>query len=220
MQQHDQGKDRAELAGLHAAVIADILDERGHRHQSLSPAIQPLDPSRRIFGRALTVLAEATSVVPEEPYRMEMEAVDALGGGDVLVATVTGPTECGFWGELLTAAALSHGGTGVILDGFTRDSQAIRELGFPLFARGCSPLDSKGRADVVAYGDPIDCGGVRVHTGDYVFGDADGVIVIPADEVDAVLAAASEKVGLEGEMRQALRGGMRVMDAYLQYGIL
>ncbi len=220
MQENDESGLGSELPPLHAAAIADILDEHGLRHQSLSPEIAPLDPRRRIFGRALTVRAQTTDVMPDEPYLKELEAVDALGEGDVLVATVEGPGACGFWGELLTTAALRQGATGVIIDGYTRDSAAIVDLAFPCFTRGCSPLDSKGRAEVVAYGESLSCGGVTVATGDYVYGDSDGVIVIPGELADEVLAAATAKIGVEGEMRKALREGMRVMDAYAQYGVL
>lgn len=210
----------AHVEQLYAAVVADVLDERGLRHQSLAPGIAPLGADQRLFGRALTVLAADTFEEPAEPYRRELEAVDALRDGDVLVSTVLGAGECGFWGELLSVAALSRGARGAIIDGYTRDSQAIRALDFPLFARGCCPLDSKGRSDVISYGTPIDCGGVRVHTGDYVFGDADGVVVIPGAIVEEVLTDALAKVSAESEMRKALRAGMGVIDAYERYGVL
>ena len=209
-----------DLPSVHAAAIADILDELGLRRQSLSPEIQPLLPDSRVFGRALTVLAGSTWVKADEPYRKELEAVDALRAGDVLVATVMGSETCGFWGELLTTAALANGATGAVIDGYTRDSPAIREMGFPLFARGASPLDSHGRSEVIRYAEPIECGGVRVETGDYLFGDSDGLVVIPADRVAEVLDAASQKIGVEGEMRKALRQGMPVMDAYDKFGVL
>lgn len=209
-----------DLDSVHAAAIADILDELGLRRQTLSPEIQPLAPDTRIFGRAMTVLATSTWTKPEDPYRKELEAVDALQAGDVFVATVLGPETCGFWGELLTTAALANGATGAVIDGHTRDSGAIREMDFPLFARGNSPLDSHGRSEVVRFGEPIECGGVRIETGDYLFGDSDGLVVIPAARVDEVIAAAAAKIGVEGEMRKALLGGMPVMDAYDKYGVL
>lgn len=217
---HNHQEDFKGLDSVHAAAIADILDELGLRQQTLSPEIQPLAPDARIFGRAMTVLATSTWTKPEEPYRKELEAVDALQAGDVFVATVLGPETCGFWGELLTTAALSSRATGAVIDGHTRDSGAIREMDFPLFARGNSPLDSHGRSEVVRFGEPIACGGVRIETGDYLFGDSDGLVVIPATRADEVIAAAAAKVGVEGEMRKALRGGMPVMDAYDKYGVL
>lgn len=207
-------------SSLFSAVIADALDELGYREQAMDPGIVPLDPGRPLFGRALTVTATAVHDIPAEPYRKELEAVDALNRDDVLVASVAGGGHCGFWGELLTTAALAKGAAGAIIDGFTRDSNGIVSLGFPLFARGCSPLDSKGRSDVIGVGATIDCGGVRVSAGDLVFGDRDGVVVLPSAVADHAIEAALVKVGRESEMRAALRDGMGVLDAYERYGVL
>lgn len=205
---------------LYSAVIADVLDDLGHREQALAPEVTSLLGGSRLFGRALTVNATAVFEIPEEPYRKELEAVDALTEGDVLMAAVSGPGHCGFWGELLTTAAVGKGARGAVIDGYTRDLEAIAKLEFPLFARGCSPLDSKGRTDVIEVGGAIRCGGVHVRSGDYVFGDRDGVVVIPAAAVDEVLAAAFRKVSQESEMRVALREGMGVLAAYERYGVL
>jgi 4-hydroxy-4-methyl-2-oxoglutarate aldolase len=210
-----------EVTALYAAVIADVLDELGFREQAMDPAIRPLPGVSRLFGRAFTVRAETTAEIPEEPYRAELEAVDALVDGDVVVAAVEGEHgPSGFWGELLTTAALSRGGRGAVVDGYTRDSEAIAALGYSLFARGSSPLDSKGRSEVIGYGEPVRCGGVLVATGDLVFGDQDGVVVIPEDAAEKVFALALDKVGRESEMRVALRGGMGVIEAYDRFGVL
>lgn len=215
-----QVRSSNELARLHAAVIADILDEKGYRDQAMDPSIRPLDSGLPVFGRALTALAITTDEIPEEPYRRELEAVDALSENEVLVAQITGEGRCGFWGELLATAALSKGANGVVTNGYTRDSGALMSMKFPLFSRGACPLDSKGRADVISYGEPVECGGVAVESGDFIFGDADGVVVVPAAMVDEVLDGALAKVGIEGEMRKALKQGMPVMDAYDKYGVL
>jgi 4-hydroxy-4-methyl-2-oxoglutarate aldolase len=214
----DQDRD---VSVLYAAVIADILDELGFREQAMGPGIRPLPGVSRLFGRAFTVRAETTDEMPAEPYRAELEAVDALVPGDVVVASVEGDHgPSGFWGELLTTAALSRGGRGAVVDGYIRDSEAITALGYPLFARGCSPLDSRGRSEVVAFGEPMRCGSVLVATGDLVFADSDGVVAIPADVADEVFERALDKVGRESEMRTALRTGMGVIEAYDRFGVL
>lgn len=107
-----------------------------------------------------------------------------------------------------------------MIDGFTRDSGGIIEMGFPVFTRGYSPLDSKGRIEVVAHGVPIRCGGVVVSPGDIVFGDRDGVVIIPENAAREVLLKATDKVEGESNMRRALQQGMGIVEAYREYGIL
>lgn len=205
---------------LYSAVIADVLDDVGFRHQAMDHNIRPVSPGFKIAGRAFTVQATRVYEIPDNPYEKELEAVDSLSRGDVFVGTVNSSTGCGFWGELLSTAAVSKGARGAIVDGFTRDSQSIIEMGFPVFARGCNPLDSKGRVDVISYGAPIECGGVKISTGDLVFADHDGVVVVPWQVVGEVISKALEKVEGEDGMRSALARGMGVVEAYKEHGIL
>jgi regulator of RNase E activity RraA len=215
------GFDFAEIKRkLYSAVIADVLDALGFRYQAMTPGIRPLSPSFKVVGRAFTVLAASVYEIPADPYEKELEAVDNLKAGDVLVGTVNGSVICGFWGELLSTAAVSKGASGAVVDGFTRDSQPIIEMGFPVFARGYNPLDSKGRVEVSSYGTPIECGGVKISTGDLVFADLDGVVVTPRPVVDKVIGKALDKVESEDGMRNALKSGVGVVQAYRQHGIL
>lgn len=205
---------------LYAAVIADVLDELGFRRQAMDHSLRPLGPGMVVVGRALTVLATDVYEVPENPYEKELQAVDRLSEGDVLVATTNGSTSSGFWGELLTTAAKSKGARGAVIDGLTRDSAQILKMGFPVFVRGYNPLDSKGRTDVISFGSTIECGGVRVRTGDVVFGDNDGVVIVPEEVAGETLRKADEKVSGENEVRHALEQGVGVVEAYNKYGIL
>jgi 4-hydroxy-4-methyl-2-oxoglutarate aldolase len=205
---------------LYTAVVADILDAKGHTGQALAPSIRPLAAPSALFGRAVTVQARQVSEMPEQPFLNELRAVDALSPGDVFVGAVEAEQPCGFWGELLTTAAIAKGARGAVIDFYARDTAAVAGLGFPVFARGSSPLDSLGRTDVLSFGDPIECAGVRVATGDYVIGDDDGVVVIPAHLAHSVIVEAREKVAKEGEMRRALQSGMGPVEAYERYGVL
>lgn len=205
---------------LYSAVIADVLDDLGFRNQALGHNIRPVDPSRKLVGRVYTILATDTVEIPADPYINELEAVDGLTEGSVAVASTGGFTSAALWGELLSTAAKSKGARGAVIDGFTRDSTGIIEMGFPVFTKGYSPLDSKGRIEVVAHGAPIRCGGVVVRPGDIVFGDRDGVVVIPEDAAEEVLHRATDKVEGESNMRQALHQGMGIVEAYRKYGIL
>jgi 4-hydroxy-4-methyl-2-oxoglutarate aldolase len=205
---------------LYSAVVADILDGLGFRNQALPHDIRPVDPSRKLVGRAYTILATDTVEIPEDPYIKELEAVDGLTDSGVVVASVKASADAALWGELLTTAAISKGGRGAVIDGFTRDSSGIIEMGFPVFTRGYSPLDSKGRIEVIAHGIPIRCGGVVVNAGDIIFGDRDGIVVIPEDVSEEALLRASKKVDDESKMKSALQQGMSIVDAYREYGIL
>jgi regulator of RNase E activity RraA len=206
------------LAKLYTPVVADVLDKLGFRSQCMDPRIRPLWPEAKIAGFALTVqTVPAREVSPPCPYAGELAAVDSLQPGDVLVVS---RSDCSFWGELLSTAANYSGCRGVILDGPTRDSAAIRSMGFPVFHVGFHPADSLGRLDVVTHDVPIECGGVLVHPGDLVLADHDGVVVVPNSAAEETLRLAEEKVSGENLVRKALAGGMKTTEAFKKYGIL
>ena len=205
---------------LYSAVIADILDEMGYRNQAMSYDLHPLREDDVVVGRAFTVLAADVYDIPEHPYSMEFKAVDSLQEWDVLVVNTNGSTCSGFWGELLTTAALRHGATGAVIDGMSRDTKAIRKMNFPLFIKGTNPLDSKGRTDVIAYQCTIECGGITVRPGDIIFGDFDGIVVIPSAIAKEVVDRALEKVNAENVVRDELRAGASAEDVWNKYHIL
>src|SRR5207244_5691408 len=130
--------------------------------------LRPLRPEWRIFGRAATLSAMTVAAEPRQPYAVELECVDALRPGEVLVATTNGDRGSALWGELLSTASRAHGAVGAVIDGLTRDAARIIEMDFPVFATGFCPLDSKGRLDGVAYGQPIRVGECVVSPGDLV----------------------------------------------------
>jgi 4-hydroxy-4-methyl-2-oxoglutarate aldolase len=205
---------------LFSSVIADALDGMGHRDQILRHDIRPLDSNMIVVGRAMTVLSVDVYSIPDEPYKLELEAVDSLKENDVLVAQTNGTTRSSLWGELLSTAATYLGANGAVIDGFTRDTKAIIDMEFPVFVRGIAPFDSKGRSDVIAYNVEIECGGVTVSPGDIIFGDCDGIVVIPQSIEEEVIAASFEKVRGEKEVRNALLNGMSTTEAFKKYGIL
>ena len=187
---------------LYSAVIADVMDKMGVKLPTcMRNNIRGIEPSTKIFGRAFTVLAADVYEEQPEPYKLELEAVDAIGPGEVMVATTNGSTSSGFWGELLSTCAKRNGSVGAIIDGCTRDAKKIMELGYPLFVRGYCPYDSNGRTDVIAYKVPIMCGDVLVNQGDLVFADFDGVVVVPKDIADEVIEKALQKVQAENIVR-------------------
>ena len=205
---------------LYSSVIADILDDFGVRNNVMHYSINPVVPNMVVMGRAFTILATDIYQIPEKPYELEIESVDNVKKGDVIVATTNKSTSSGFWGELLSTGAKGHGCRGVIIDGLTRDQNKIIEMDLPLFVKGSSPYDSKGRTEVIAYQVPIVCGGVLVHPGDIVFADVDGIVVIPQDIEDEVIKKAREKVCGENKVREELLSGVSFKDVFNKYHIL
>jgi regulator of RNase E activity RraA len=205
---------------LYSAVLADVLDGLGHRTSALPPSLRPLRPEWRLFGRAATLSAVPVAAAPADPYAVELECIDALRPGDVLVATMNGDRGSALWGELLSTAARAHGATGAVIDGLTRDAAKIMAMDFPVFAAGFSPLDSKGRIDSIHHGRAIRVGECVVQPGDWVFGDIDGVVVVPAALADEAFPRALEKVRGENRVREELARGRSVREVFAEHGIL
>jgi regulator of RNase E activity RraA len=198
----------------------DVMDAMQVRRQCLEPRIRPLLPAMRTWGEAVTIHLEAVTEVPARPFQLEMELIDELSEGQVVVAQCEARELSAFWGGLLTNAALGRKAAGVITDGGVRDYAEITALGFPTFAAGLTPYDSLGRMDGKRRGTPITCGGVRVCPGDLVFGDMDGVVVVPQGIVERVVAKAWEKVNAESTVRDELRAGASVVATFRKYGVL
>jgi regulator of RNase E activity RraA len=205
---------------LYSAVISDILDELGYRYQSLDSELRPLDDSLVLIGRAFTAVAVEVYDIPQEPYKMQMKAVDSVKEGEIFIVTTGKNKSSAFWGELLSTACNARGGVGALVDGLSRDSKKIREMKFPVFTRGNKPTDSKGRLDVINYQVPIEISGVRIEPGDIIFGDIDGIVVIPKVIENMVIQKAIEKAAGENLVRNALKEGMLCTEAFKTFGIL
>ena len=197
-----------------------MLDALGHRTSALPPEVRPLTPEWKILGRAATLCAVPVASEPVHPYEVEMTCIDALKAGEVLVATTSGDRGSALWGELLSTASKARGAVGVVIDGLTRDAGRILAMDFPVFASGFSPLDSKGRLDCISHGVPIRLGACVVRPGDWIFGDIDGVVAVPAHLADAAFARALEKASGENIVRDELAKGRSVREVFAQYGIL
>ena len=210
-------------AKLYSAVLSDVLDSLGLPHQAMRPFVRPLDESLMLFGRARTGLyMPRYHVEPgRNPYEIEIALVDDLTPGDVAVFACNGPTErIAPWGELLTTASMARGAAGCVTDGLVRDVRRIRELRFPVFHGGIGPLDSKGRAEMMAMDVPVECGGVRVEPGDYLLGDVDGVVVIPRAAAPEAIRLSLEKVSAEDRTRELLASGRKLKDVFDELGVL
>jgi 4-hydroxy-4-methyl-2-oxoglutarate aldolase len=205
---------------LAASVISDTLDTLGFRDQVMRATIRPLYPEAILVGRAMPVLYAEVFEIPDKPYQMEIEVVDSLRPDDVLVAYAPTATKAALWGGLLSTAAKARGARGAVIEGMVRDAKQITEMAFPVFASGLSPRDSKGRLRVFAYRCAIECGGVLVEPGDIIFGDLNGVVVIPQDVAVETVQAALTKVEAEHLTEEALKRGTLLRDVYARYGAL
>ncbi|HEY7609721.1 MAG TPA: RraA family protein [Alphaproteobacteria bacterium] len=218
------GFDRAKIAQcLYSAVLSDVMDDLGLMDQAMRPFVRPLDDALVLFGRARTGLyMPRYGVVPgEDPYEVEIALIDDLKPGDVAVLACDGPTtRVAPWGELLSTAAAARRAAGCVTDGLVRDIRRIREMRFPLFHGGIGPLDTKGRAKMMERDCPVACGGVKVASGDYIFGDADGVVVIPAAKAEEVFKRAFAKVSAEDDTRAQLEAGKTLREVFDKFGVL
>lgn len=207
---------------LYSAVLSDALDAVGVWDQAMPAGIRPLDDQLKLCGRARTGMYMETAHVEagSNPYELEIAIVDDLKPGDVAVFACGGSSRIAPWGSLLSTATQARGAAGCITDGFVRDIVAIREMKLPVFAAGIAPLDSKGRGQIQAIDVPVICGGVRVAPGDLVFGDADGVVVVPQAVEAAVLEMAFDKINGEHHSMRELRAGAYLRDVYAKYGVL
>ena len=215
--------DLKQLHLLSAAVLSDVMDSLGLGQRAMKPFVRPLDDSKVLVGRARTGLYMLNYSLHEgeNPYEVEIALVDDLHPGDVVVLACNGPTErIAPWGELLSTASVARGAAGCVTDGLVRDVRQIRAMGFPVFHGGIGPLDTKGRARMVERDRRVECGGVSIESGDIVFGDVDGVVVIPRVHEQVVLAKALEKVTGENNTRDALRQGEPLAAVFKRFGIL
>ena len=212
-----------QLMPLSAAILSDIVDSLGLMRRAMRPFVRPLDEAQVMVGRARTGLYMPAYALRdgENPYEIEIALVDDLQPQEVVVLACNGPTErIAPWGELLTTAAQVRGAAGCVTDGLVRDVRQIRTMGFPVFHGGIGPLDTKGRARMVDRDVRVECGGVSIDPGDLVFGDVDGVVVIPRSHEHAVMDLALEKVRGEDNTRDALLQGESLANVFKRLGIL
>jgi len=212
---------------LFVAVVGDVMDTIGLTHQFLPPVFRPVDERTRLIGRAMPVLE--TDIFPsggptrnplmEKPFGLMFEALDDLRAGEVYVASGASPRYA-LWGELMSTRARLLGARGALLDGFARDIDGIRALDFPCFCTGYYAQDQGARGKVVDYRCALEIGGVRIVPGTLLFGDKEGVLVVPREAEEEVVRLALEKVRGEKLVAKAIREGMSAVEAYRTFGIM
>ncbi len=204
---------------LYTPVVGDILDAKGYMHQFLPQNIRPLRDDMKIAGKAMTVLMIDVFGKQHKPFGRLCECLDQIQPNEIYIAT-GGTKRCAYWGELLTATAKARGGNGAIVDGWHRDTPQVLEQDWAVFSMGCYAQDSSVRTQVVDFRCQIEIGQVTIHDGDYIFGDIDGVLVIPREIAREVVDEALEKASKEKGLHKAVEGGMSVTEAFEKFGVL
>ncbi|WP_455383197.1 RraA family protein [Salinispira pacifica] len=207
------------LSRLYTPVVGDILDSAGYFHQFLTPEIGAMKTEMRVCGRAMPVLMMDVFGPQSEPFGLMTQALDDLAPGEVYVASGAA-FRSATWGEIMTATAKTRRAAGAVLNGYHRDTPQVLAQSFPVFSRGRWAQDSGPRMKVADFRCTIEIGSVAVRPGDLVFGDQDGVIVIPANMEEEVIRKALEKAATEKTVRKAIEAGMTATDAFRRYGVL
>lgn len=226
-------KDDAELFDiarkeLFTALVGDILDKMGYLHQFLPQDIKPLRSDMVVIGRAMPVLeadvfseASGDSRLPvmKKPFGIMFEALDDLRPGEVYICSGASPRYA-LWGGLMSTRAMKLGAAGAVVDGYSRDTSEVLHLNFPAFSKGSYAQDQGPRGKVIDYRVPIEFGGIPVKPGDIVFGDLDGVLVVPRETEREAFTGAIQKAREENKVRKALQAGMSSVDAFDKFGIM
>ncbi len=223
----DAGKFEILKSRLFTAVVGDVLDQMGLKRQFLPPGLAPLKPDQKIAGRAMPVLEAdvfeeiGTGAGPLSAKRFGLlfEALDSLKPGEVYVAHTPVPRYA-LWGGLMTTRALHLKAAGAVIDGFVRDASEIEPLGLPVFSRGLYAQDQGPRGKVIDYRCAIEIGGVRIEPGDLIYGDREGVLVIPQAAEDEAIRRAIEKAETENQVAIAIRNGMSTVEAFETFGVM
>jgi regulator of RNase E activity RraA len=213
---------------LYTAVVGDIMDILGHKRQFLPPSIQPLRDDMVVIGRAMPVLEMddeggegpgRQSAVVNRPFGLMLPALDDLKPGEVYVCSGSSPAYA-LWGELMSMAATNRGAVGAVVNGYSRDTKGILAQNFACFSMGRYSQDQRPRGKVVDFRCTIKFGDVTVRPGDIVFGDLDGVCIVPKEIETEVFTQAFEKARGEKRVFEAIKGGMKAQESWDKFGIM
>lgn len=211
---------RERYLALYTGAIADILDKRGLREQVLPRGLRPRTAAKRVAGLAFTGRGAPTDRAGDDDTATRLRMLDSIRPGTVSVWACGGSVNCAHWGEMMSNAARQRGCEGAVIDGGVRDLDFIDAMGYPVFATFACAASSVGPWNIEEYEVPVRIGGTVIHPGDFVLGDADGVVVVPGALTVEVLEAAAEVCLRERGMREELRRGVSVQEAFAKYGSL
>ena len=213
---------------LFVALVGDILDTLGYQHQFLPPNIKPLNDHFVLIGRAMPVLEadvfeesvkNTKNPMMKKPFGIMFEALDDLKEDEVYICSGSSPRYA-LWGGLMSTRAMKLKAAGAVLHGYSRDTNEVLSLNFPTFSYGGYAQDQGPRGKVIDYRVPIEIEGTRIHPGDIIYGDRDGVVVVPKEVEEKAFMGAIEKARGEQLVKKALEEGMSTVEAYNKFGIM
>lgn len=205
---------------LYSGVLCDVLDEMGYRNQAIGKELMPLRENDVLFGPAFTSIGTVVYSMPESPLTAQCRVVDQLAEDQIYVLVTRGEYNCAVFGELFATAVQQRKGAGVLLDGYIRDIKALKKMELPLFYAGRDPRTSKGRTEINECGIPVIMHGVTINPGDIIFGDIDGVVVIPKEIADEVIDRALSTIKKEDCVRDNLLNGVSLEKVYSEIGAI
>lgn len=213
---------------LFTALVGDVMDKLGLIHQFLPPEIKPIRADMVVVGRAMPVLEADVFVdsvkgtankLSAEPFGLMFHALDDLKPNEVYICTGASPRYA-LWGEMMSTRAIKLGAAGAVVNGYLRDTRAVLALNYPTFAWGSYAQDQGSRGKVIDFRVPIEMEGVGIKPGDVVFGDVDGVCIVPRAAEQEAFTAALEKARDEKRVKKAIQDGMSTVEAWHKYGIM
>ena len=213
---------------LFTALVGDVLDKMGFYHQFLPAVIKPLSPAMVVIGRAMPVIEadvadevieNTKNVMMKKPFGIMFEALDDLHEDEVYICSGSSHNYA-LWGGLMSTRAIKLKAAGAVVNGFTRDTNEILRLNFPTFSAGTYAQDQGPRGKVIDYRVPIEWNGIRINPGDIVFGDRDGVIIVPKEIEKEAFEGAFAKARGEKLVAEALRSGESAVAAFRKFGIM
>jgi len=214
----DEPSLTSRLAACYTGAVHDVLRMMGHDDVVLPPSIKAIAPGTRLAGPVWTVAGHLDRTKSRHECLLGWCTLLARAPRDHVVVCQPNNHEVALMGELSAQTLAARGVRGYVVDGGSRDTDLVLQQGFPVFCSFLTPSDIVERWIPDRYGEPVTIGAVTIATGDYLLGDRDGVVIVPAAIAADVVARTEEVVATESDMRRALIGGMDPVEAYNRYG--
>lgn len=207
---------------LYSGLVSDVLEKMSHTGRCMDSGIYPLIHTMKVAGPAFTVHCISTPSRDEKVHDIRLGMFKSMNQGCIQIRDTQGDVSCGQFGEISATAAYAAGCMGAVIDGSTRDSNYLIDMGFSTFCRFRNPVEAFGRFMAIDYQVPIFVKGIDgkllVNPGDYIFGDNDGVVIVPQELTIPVLEMAEEFCEAEAKSRNAMAEGRNPFDVYEEFG--
>jgi regulator of RNase E activity RraA len=205
------------LSRCYTGIIHDVMRAMGLSDFTLPPELRPLLPGEKLAGPAFTVEGKTGDFDAHETLLGWTGLLSAAKPGHVWICQPN-TQEVALMGELSAETLKNKGVRGCVIDGLSRDTEFMIEMGFQAFFKAYTPRDIVGVWLPKAIDEPVKIGEVWIRPGDYILGDRDGIVRIPVEVIEEVLEKAESAIGTENKVRSAILSGMDPKEAYLQYG--